>query len=1012
MMNLEPTTFFPVFPMTDQAEKKKSFKDTLNLPKTPFNMKANLVQNEPATLKRWQQAKLYEQVRAAGAGRPKYVFHDGPPYANGSIHLGHLLNKVLKDLVVRSKTMAGFDVPYVPGWDCHGLPIEHKVMQELGDKARGMVPLQIRKRCADYAEKYIKLQRGQMERLLTLADYDHPYLTMDPKFEAATLDVFADLVGKGLVYRALKPVHWSIANQTALAEAELEYEDRQDTSVYVMFEVAAESRDGMLYEFVGKNSPLNEAGEKLHIMIWTTTPWTLPANLAVAVAPNYRYALVRIDGRLVVIAEELVEKVAKGGGAKQIEIVGVTEGFNLAGMRYVHPFVGETSGVRSPASGVSPTPDTRHPTPDSVFTIVTADYVTLEDGTGLVHTAPGHGVEDYQTGLRERLPIYCPVQADGTFDETAPQWLQGNVVWDANELVVKRLRESGHLFHAHQFMHSYPHDWRSKTPVIFRATEQWFMGVDRPLAASPTRSASPLNTLRSLALRETERDVAFIPEWGRNRMRGMLESRPDWCLSRQRSWGLPIPAFFGADETEVLLTKASITAVAQVVREHGSDAWFKLEAKDLLAKYNPANDPDAPDWIKSQTADFKSRIKKAPDIFDVWFESGTSWASVIVQRGLAHDPKERPVTDLYLEGSDQHRGWFQSSLLPALGVTGRSPFATVLTHGFMVDKDGKKMSKSLGNTLEVEDLLKEYGADVCRWWVCSLNYENDIKVDKSYFAVAGEEYRKVRNTIRFLLSNLFDFQKPAHSHAWVAGDATSIDAWAMSELNALITNVTTAYANFDFKDARESIFSFCNETLSAVYLAATKDRLYCDKPDSLRRRRTQTAMYEITSALIRLIAPVLPHTADEAWAALHQRDVKDAPSVLLEEFPRANAIDADEGWPRVMEIRRNALRHIEGMRHSLKIENPLDCEVSINTGPELMSLLQRFDANDLADMCGVSRFTFQSMGPGAGNMLGFNNRDLRSEPRCERSWKRDGTVKTRADGSALSDRDAAAVGVV
>jgi isoleucyl-tRNA synthetase len=986
--------------MTEQAAKKKSFKDTLNLPKTAFNMKANLVQNEPATLKRWQQARLYEQVRAACAGRPRYVFHDGPPYANGSIHLGHLLNKVLKDLVVRTKTMAGFDVPYIPGWDCHGLPIEHKVMQELGEKARGMVPVQVRKRCADYAEKYIKLQRGQMERLLTLADYEHPYLTMAPAFEAATMEVFADLVGKGLVYRALKPVHWSIANQTALAEAELEYEEREDTSVYVMFEVAAESRAGLLDEFVGEDSPLRESDEKVFVMIWTTTPWTLPANLAVAVHPSYRYALTRMGGRLVVVADELANKVATGGGGNIAETLGVAEGFNLVGMRYVHPFVERHEGTEARRQdGQNPRPEDRSQKTDSVFTIVAADYVTLEDGTGLVHTAPGHGVEDYQTGLREKLPIYCPVLADGTFDETAPDWLRGKSVWEANKLVVERLRDSGHLFRAHQFVHSYPHDWRSKTPVIFRATEQWFVGVEKPFVSKPQAAES---TLRAMALEQTAKDVHFVPEWGRNRMRGMLESRPDWCLSRQRSWGLPIPAFFGEKPGEVLLTKASVQAVADVVRQQGSDAWFKLEAKELLANYDLTNDADAPAWLKAggQEAVGLAALNKGPDIFDVWFESGSSWNAVIVQRGLAHDPKERPVTDLYLEGSDQHRGWFQCSLLPALGVTGRSPFATVLTHGFMVDKDGKKMSKSLGNTLEVEDLLKEYGADVCRWWVCSLNYENDIKVDKSYFQVAGDEYRKVRNTIRFLLSNLYDFQKPAHAHAWVAADATSIDAWAMGELNKLAAEVRDAYEKFEFRRASEAIFNFCNETMSAVYLAATKDRLYCDKPDSRRRRRTQTAMYEITHALIRIIAPILPHTADEAWASMHQKDVKDCPPVHAELLPAAAAVAVDPAWDAVMARRDSWHKAIEESRQAMGIDNPLDCGLEAPTSPELASI----SAADLADLCGISRLNLVEGGT-------IKVADLRGEPRCERSWKRDGTVKKRGNGSELSDRDAAAVGL-
>ncbi len=453
----------------------------------------------------------------------------------------------------------------------------------------------------------------------------------------------------------------------------------------------------------------------------------------------------------------------------------------------------------------------------------------------------------------------------------------------------------------------------------------------------------------------------------------------------------------------MLLTKASILAVANVVREHGSDAWFKLEPADLLAKYDAAADTDLPAWAQSEISNLKSQIKKAPDIFDVWFESGSSWNAVMVQRGLAHDPAKQPVTDLYLEGSDQHRGWFQSSLIPALGVTGRSPFATVLTHGFMVDKDGKKMSKSLGNTVEVEDLLKEYGADVCRWWVCSLNTDNDIKVDKSYFALAGEEYRKVRNTIRFLLSNLYDFQKPTQTsggHAWVAADATSIDAWVMNELNELIARVKKAYDDYDFKDAREAIFHFCNETLSAIYLAATKDRLYCDKPDSARRRRTQTAMHEITRTLILLIAPVLPHTADEAWAALHQRDIKESPSVHLELFPEAAKAQGG-AWSDVFDQRDDWLKVIEESRQKLEIDNPLDCGLEIPAS----DALKAFAAGDLADLCGISRVKLVEGGE-------LKLIDLRGEPRCERSWKRDGTVKMRSDGSELSDRDALALGLV
>jgi isoleucyl-tRNA synthetase len=978
--------------MNDQPQNK-SYKDTLNLPKTAFAMKANLVQNEPATIKKWTQAGLYAQLRAAPHPAGRYAFHDGPPYANGSIHLGHLLNKVLKDFVVRSKTMAGYDVPYVPGWDCHGLPIEHKVLQDLGAKAAGLEAFQVRRRCRDSAEKFIKLQKAQMQRLLTVADYDHPYLTMDPAYEAATLGVFADLVAKGLVYRALKPVHWSIENKTALAEAELEYFDRQDTSVYVLFEVEgvsgaiADSTPGVLPASL--HAP---AGEPVHLMIWTTTPWTLPANLAVAVNKGYDYGLYRFTAgglvRHAILAAALAEKVLALGGTGHVTLLGTCKGADLAAAnsRYRHPFIERTSPV------------------------VLADYVSLEDGTGLVHTAPGHGVEDYQTGLRAKLDIYCPVLPDGTFDDTAPTWLRGQTVWKANHLVVDRLRGSQHLFHEHAFTHSYPHDWRGKTPVIFRATEQWFIGVDRPVPG--TGPAAPAGaSLRQRALDATERDVQFFPAWGRNRLRGMLESRPDWCISRQRSWGLPIPVFFDQDGHNYLLTPASVRAVAAQVREHGSDYWFKATPAELLAGYQPQMDPDLPAWAKP-IANLAATLTKSADIFDVWFESGSSWSAVMVQRGLAHDPAQRPVTDLYLEGSDQHRGWFQCSLLPALAVTGRPPFAAVLTHGWTLDKDGRKMSKSLGNTLEVEDLLKQFGADVCRWWVTTLNTDNDTKVDMEFFRLAGEEYRKVRNTLRYLLSNLSDFDPRKFPGSTAPDPRPNLNAWVLQELRDLVRAVRTAYDRFDFRQVHDLLYHFCNDTLSAIYLAAVKDRLYCDRPDEPRRRQAQAAMHKITLDLCRLLAPILPYTADEAWQALHGGS---AESIHLQPFPdpddtAAYAAGASqitpENWSALLTARREWLKDIENYRQSNAIENPLDLGLKICVfarEPAHLSV-HDFDPRDLADLLGISRVEY--MNSGYTKVL-----DLSSEPRCQRSWKRDGTVKLRSDGGMLSDRDAAALGL-
>lgn len=947
--------------MSEQAEKR-SYKQTLNLPKTSFAMKANLVQREPEFQKRWDKLGLYQRMRDARKGRESFVLHDGPPYANGPIHLGHLLNKVLKDIVVRSRCMMGFDTPFVPGWDCHGLPIEHKVMKDLGDKARTMVAPQIRKRCQDDAAKFVKLQGKQMQRLGTVGDYENPYLTMNPAYEAATLEVFADLVGKGLVYRDLKPVHWSIANQTALAEAELEYEDREDTSVYVMFTV--ENPQDL-------PSRLNaRPGESINLMIWTTTPWTLPANLAVAASPRAEYGLYRITWEnriaLVIVAADMAEQIFGAVGAS-FDRLGLASGEELeaAGVKYRHPFI------------------------DRVSPLVTAEYVTLEDGTGLVHTAPGHGVEDYQTGLRYGMDIYCPVQGDGTFDSTAPDWLRGVDVWKANELVIEHLRETGYLYRDHKFMHSYPHDWRSKTPVIFRATEQWFIRVD-----------DANTSLRQMALDTTASDVKFVPEWGRNRMRGMLETRPDWCISRQRSWGLPIPAFYGPEKGQVLMTAASVKAIADMVREKGSDIWFSASPEELLAKYDVANDADAPQWVHSALRTPHAALRKGADIFDVWFDSGCSWNAVVRQRGMKY-----PV-DLYLEGSDQHRGWFQVSLLAGLGASGVSPFNTVLTHGFMVDKHGKKMSKSGGNALAVEDLLKDFGADVCRWWVASLNTDNDIKSDLDYFKLAGEEYRKVRNTIRFLLSNLSDFNAATDRRDLTAADATSLDAWAMNELSQLVAEVRAGYESYRFRKVHEAIFQFCNDTLSAIYLSATKDRLYCDAAASDRRRRTQTVMYDMADALIRLVAPVLVHTADEAHLALSGAAMDTEATVHTLELPAAKSVAAHAGWTQAMSLRDRALRALEDAKAQRGLDNPLDAGITASLPAANYQAIAPL-AGEMADLCGVSRFTLvEAQG---GETIGVD--DLSDEPRCERSWKRDGTVRPRADGGMLTDRDAAAIGV-
>jgi len=954
----------------------RTYKKSLNLPKTGFPMKANLIQNEPASLKRWDKVASYEALRARKNGKPKFVFHDGPPYANGSIHLGHLMNKCLKDFVVRSKGMAGFDVPYVPGWDCHGLPIEHKVMLNLVEsgKAKKLATLEpsaakmaIRRECKKYAEKYVKIQAGQMKRLLTQADYEDPYLTMQPAYEGAVLEVLAGLVAKGLVFRALKPVHWSVANETALADAELEYMDREDTSVYVDFEAADGGAVCAAFEV-----DADDVGQTPSFMIWTTTPWTLPANLAVAVHERFTYVLARVDGNVTVVVEDLLESVTKQAGCESVEVLAKATGDKLVGLRYKHPFCD-----KPPRPHGHPDADT-----SACYQIVAAEYVTVEDGSGLVHTAPGHGVDDYQTGLRVGLPVYCPVRGDGTYDHTVPEWLRDMSIWDANEKVTERLRWSGHLFHDNKFMHSYPHDWRSKTPVIFRSTEQWFVGVDTEMESG--------GTLRGKAMEAVAEggSVGFVPEWGRNRMRGMLESRPDWCISRQRSWGLPIPAFMTGDGS-AFMTEASVAAIAKLFREEGSDAWFTKEPSELLVHYSPEDDPAAPD-------DFDpSLLKKGGDILDVWFESGSSWNAVMRER-LGDDAF--PV-ELYLEGSDQHRGWFQLSMLPSIGVMGRPPYKTLLTHGFMNDKDGRKLSKSAGHT--IENLFDNYGADVLRWWVASLAYEGDVKVDDDFFVIAGESYRKVRNTVRFLLSNLYDFTSGEHCVDCCALDPKSIDAWALAEFDKLSADVKDAFEKYNFRRAHTAIYHFCSDTMSSVYLAATKDRLYCDAADSPRRRRTQTVMWDIADGLSRLIAPFMCHTADEVYRTLRKAEKDDPMCVHFQEFLPPFGANADAGWGAVMEARHAGLLALEHAKAD-GIDNPLDAGLVF---PDPDGVLAGFAIEDLADLCGVSRASLDSAA------TAVVVQDLRDEPRCERSRKRDGTVKERSDGGLLTDRDAAVVGV-
>jgi isoleucyl-tRNA synthetase len=861
------------------------WKDTLNLPRTDFPMKANLQSAEPQALARWKEMGLYERIREARAGRPKFVLHDGPPYANGQIHLGTALNKILKDFVVKSRTMAGYDSPYVPGYDCHGLPIELKVDRELGKKKRDMSVADFRRACRAYADRFIGVMTEEFQRLGIFGDWEHPYLTMNFRYQAAIVRALGRFVEQGLVYKGKKPVHWCIHCRTALAEAEVEYEEHTSPSIYVEFQVTEEGKAAL-----ASRVP-DLAGRDVSVLIWTTTPWTIPSNLAIAFHPDFDYAAYEVDGRAVIVAEALAPAVSEAVGKPFGAPVAKMKGAELEHIRFQHPIYAR------PSLGVL------------------GDYVTLEAGTGAVHTAPGHGADDFNTGVRYGLDVYAPVGPGGHFLGTV-ELFGGQRVFDANANIEAALKERARLWHRDDFRHSYPHCWRCHNPVIFLATSQWFIRMD----GEPVIHGK---TLRQAALDTIDREVTWVPAWGRDRIFNMVSNRPDWCISRQRAWGVPIPAVDCVTCGEAVLTRELVDRAASVFDEYGADAWYERPLEEFL-----------PGGLACPSCG-GTEFERERDILDVWFDSGSSHEAVLPFR-----PELTWPAEIYLEGSDQHRGWFQSSLLVGLGTRGRAPFNQVLTHGFLIDVDGRKMSKSIGNVIAPAEVIKESGAETLRLWVASSDFREELRVGKQILQRVVEAYRKIRNTCRYLLANLYDFD-PARD--LVPADAMQeVDRYALARYAEVAQAVVAAYDTYDFPSIFQRLNQLTTVDLSAFYADVSKDRLYTFGADSPERRSAQTAMYIMADGLARLLAPILPVTSEDMWR--HLPGAREA-SVHLAEFPVAAELEGwrddalVERWERLIDVRNVVNAALEVKRQDKTIGTSLGARVTVRAGGALGRLL-------------------------------------------------------------------------
>jgi isoleucyl-tRNA synthetase len=900
-------------------------KQTVNLPKTAFSMKANLPQTEPKMLERWEKENLYQCIRAARAGRPTYILHDGPPYANGRIHLGTAFNKILKDFIVKSKTMAGFDSPYVPGWDCHGLPIEIRVDNELGAKKASMSAMEIRAACRKYAEKYVDLQRRDFKRLGVLGQWDDPYLTMSAHYQSVIAGAFVEFLDGGYVYKGLKPVHWCIRDRTALAEAEVEYKDHTSPSIWVRFKLTSDP---------AKIHP-DLAGRNVYGLIWTTTPWTMPANMAIACHPKFEYVAVDVAGAVYIVAADLLQVTAEKCGWSNSHVAATFPGAAVEHSVFRHPFLDR----------------------DSLG--ILADHVTLEQGTGAVHTAPGHGQEDHVIARQYGIETYCPVDAAGRFFHAEgatgrlPEELIGKTVWEANPVVIEILKSAGALLGLEKLAHSYPHCWRCHNPVIFRATEQWFIGMDR-------------NNFRQRAL-EAVKQARWVPAWGQERISSMIATRPDWCISRQRVWGVPIIIFYCEHCREPLTDRKILEGIVELFRLHSADIWYQRTAAELL--------PAGTQCAKCGCTEFS----KENDILDVWFDSGSSHLAVLNERfGLTWP------SDVYMEGGDQYRGWFHSSLLVGVGIKGGSPYRLCVLNGWVLDGEGRAMHKSLGNVIEPDEIINRHGAEILRLWTASVEFNEDVRLSETILTRLVDAYRKLRNTFRYLLGNLSDFD-PARDTV-PASDLREIDQWILLRAEDLVARCRAWYDDFAFHKVYHSVYAFATVDLSAVYFDILKDRLYTSAAKSEARRSAQTALYRVLDALVRLVAPLMSFTAEEVWSHMGRPE-----SVHVACFPEPAELAAGIGdaarkragsWARLMEVRDEVLKSLEAARNAKLIGAPLEACVRLSAGGDLYALLEQY-ARELPALFIVSQVELDRAAA-----EGLDVKVERAAGRkCERCWK-------------------------